>query len=249
MEVIGCRDDIMVYLISKGLDPSLSFKIMEIVRKGKVPLSEEQIQEMLNHGVPQWYIDSCKKIKYMFPKAHAVAYVTMAMRVAWYKVYRPLEYYATYFSTRCDAYDIETMIKGKESIKARFLDIQSRKANYTTAKEVTNKEESILITLESALEMTARGFKFANIDLYKSDSKNFIVDAENNALIPPFSSVDGLGEAAAKSVVEARKNGEFLSIEDLTSRTQLNGTNIKMLEKLGVLKNMQAKNQLELDLF
>ena len=110
-------------------------------------------------------------------------------------------------------------------------------------------EESLLITLESALEMTARGYTFSNIDLYKSDSKNFIVDKETNSIIPPFSSLDGLGEAAAKSVVEARKNGEFLSIEDLTSRTQLNGTNIKMLEKIGVLKNMQAKNQLELDLF
>ena len=248
MEVIGCRDDIMVYLIGKGLDPSLSFKIMESVRKGR-GLTPEFEEEMKKNNVPDWYIASCKKIKYMFPKAHAAAYVTMAMRVAWYKVYRPLEYYAVYFSTRCDAYDIETMIKGKEAIKTRFLDIQARKANFATAKDVTNKEESLLITLESALEMTARGYTFSNIDLYKSDSKNFIVDKETNSLIPPFSSLDGLGEAAAKSVVEARKNGEFLSIEDLTSRTQLNGTNIKMLEKIGVLKNMQAKNQLELDLF
>lgn len=248
MEVIGCRDDIMVYLIKAGLEPSISFKIMESVRKGR-GLSTEFEEEMIKNNVPDWYIASCKKIKYMFPKAHAVAYVTMAMRVAWYKVYRPLEYYAVYFSTRCDAYDIETMIKGKEAIKTRFLDIQSKKANYATAKEVSNKEESLLITLESAIEMTARGYKFANIDLYKSDYKNFIVDSENKALIPPFSAVDGLGEAAAKSVVEARKNGEFLSIEDLTSRTQLNGTNIKVLEKLGVLKDMQPKNQLELDLF
>ena len=248
MEVIGCRDDIMVYLIKKGLDPSLSFKIMEAVRKGK-GLTPEFEEEMVKNNVPDWYIASCKKIKYMFPKAHAVAYVTMAMRVAWFKVYRPLEYYAVYFSTRCDAYDIETMIKGKESIKERFLDIQSRKANFATARDVTNKEESLLTTLESAIEMTARGYKFSNIDLYRSDSKNFLVDEENKALIPPFSALDGLGEAAAKSVVEARKNGEFLSIEDLTARTQLNGTNIKMLEKLGVLKDMQPKNQLELDLF
>lgn len=248
MEVIGCRDDIMVYLIKKGLDPSLSFKIMEAVRKGK-GLTPEFEEEMIKNNVPDWYISSCKKIKYMFPKAHAVAYVTMAMRVAWYKVYRPLEYYAVYFTTRCDAYDIETMIKGKDAIKERFLDIQSRKANYATAKDVTNKEESLLTTLESAIEMTARGFTFSNIDLYKSDAKNFIVDHETKSLIPPFSSLDGLGEAAAKTVIEARKNGEFLSIEDLTARTQLNGTNIKMLEKLGVLKNLQPKNQLELDLF
>lgn len=248
MEVIGCRDDIMVYLIKCGLEPSISFKIMEAVRKGK-GLSPEFEEEMIKHNVPDWYIASCKKIKYLFPKAHAVAYVTMAMRVAWYKVYRPLEYYAVYFSTRCDAYDIETMIQGKEAIKARFLDIQTKKANYNTARDVTNKEESLLITLESAIEMTARGFKFANIDLYRSHYKNFVVDHETNSLIPPFSAVDGLGEAAAKSVVEARENGEFLSIEDLTARTQLNGTNIKVLEKLGVLKDMQPKNQLELDLF
>ena len=248
MNVIGCRDDIMVELIKMGLDPSMSFKIMESVRKGK-GLSPEFEEAMISNNVPDWYIASCKKIKYMFPKAHAVAYVTMAMRVAWYKVYRPLEYYAVYFTTRCDAYDIETMIQGKEAIKAKFLDIQARKANYTTAREVTNKEESLLTTLESAIEMTARGYKFSNIDLYRSDSKNFIVDHETKSLIPPFSAIDGLGEAAAKTVIEARKNGEFLSIEDLTVRTQLNGTNIKMLEKLGVLKDMQAKNQLELDLF
>ena len=248
MNVIGCRDDIMVELIKMGLEPSMSFKIMESVRKGK-GLSPEFEEAMIANNVPDWYIASCKKIKYMFPKAHAVAYVTMAMRVAWFKVYRPLEYYAVYFSTRCDAYDIETMIQGKEAIKTRFLDIQAKKANYTTAKDVSNKEESLLTTLESAIEMTARGYTFSNIDLYKSDSKNFVVDHETNSLIPPFSAIDGLGEAAAKTVIEARKNGEFLSIEDLTMRTQLNGTNIKMLEKLGVLKNMQQRNQLELDLF
>ena len=143
----------------------------------------------------------------------------------------------------------EMLMEGKEAIKAKFLDIQARKANYATARDVTNKEESLLTTLESAIEMTARGYKFSNIDLYRSDSKNFIVDHETKSLIPPFSAIDGLGEAAAKTVIEARKNGEFLSIEDLTQRTQLNGTNIKMLEKLGVLKDMQAKNQLELDLF
>ena len=248
MNVIGCRDDIMVELIKMGLEPSMSFKIMESVRKGK-GLSPEFEEAMISNNVPDWYIASCKKIKYMFPKAHAVAYVTMAMRVAWYKVYRPLEYYAVYFTTRCDAYDIETMIKGKDAIKAKFLDIQARKANYATARDVTNKEESLLITLESAIEMTARGYTFSNIDLYRSDSKKFIVDHETKSLIPPFSAIDGLGEAAARTVIEARKNGEFLSIEDLTARTQLNGTNIKMLEKLGVLKDMQPRNQLELNLF
>ena len=246
-EVIGCRDDIMVVLIQYGLEPSLAFKIMEAVRKGK-GLTPEFEEEMRNHNVPEWYLDSCKKIKYMFPKAHAVAYVTMAIRIAWFKVYRPLEYYATYFSTRCDVFDVETFIKGKDAIKEKFLSIQSRLANYETAKDVSNKEQSLLTTLESALEMTARGYKFSNIDLYKSDASRFVVDHENKALIPPFSALDGLGANVASSVIEARKNGEFLSIEDLTNRTQLNGTIIKTLEKLGVIK-LQETNQMSLDLF
>lgn len=246
-EVIGCRDDIMVVLIQYGLEPSLAFKIMEAVRKGK-GLTPEFESEMRAHNVPEWYLDSCKKIKYMFPKAHAVAYVTMAIRIAWFKVYRPLEYYATYFSTRCDVFDVETFMKGKDAIKDKFLSIQARLANYETAKDVSNKEQSLLTTLESALEMTARGYKFSNIDLYKSDASKFVVDHENKALIPPFSALDGLGANVAASVIEARKNGEFLSIEDLTNRTQLNGTIIKTLEKLGVIK-LQETNQMSLDLF
>ena len=246
-EVIGCRDDIMVVLIQYGLEPSLAFKIMEAVRKGK-GLTPEFEAEMKAHNVPEWYLDSCKKIKYMFPKAHAVAYVTMAIRIAWFKVYKPLEYYATYFSTRCDVFDVETFMKGKDAIKEKFLSIQSRLANYETAKDVSNKEQSLLTTLESALEMTARGYKFTNIDLYKSDASRFVVDHENKALIPPFSALDGLGANVAASVIEARKHGEFLSIEDLTNRTQLNGTIIKTLEKLGVIK-LQETNQMSLDLF
>lgn len=248
MEVIGCRDDIMGYLIKKGLDNSLSFKIMEGVRKGR-GLTPEQENEMKNKKVPDWYIESCKKIKYMFPKAHAVAYVTMALRIAWFKVYKPLEYYATYFSTRCDAFDIETMIKGREAILNKFLEIKKRKENYETSKEVTNKEINIMSSLESALEMTSRGFKFSNIDLYKSDAANFVVDSETNTILPPFSSIDGLGVAAAISIIEARKEQEFISIEDLLKRTQVTNTSVKILEKMGVLKSLQARNQLELDLF
>ncbi|HHU60042.1 TPA: PolC-type DNA polymerase III [bacterium] len=246
METIGCRDDIMGYLIDKGLDNSLSFKIMESVRKGR-GLSPEQEEEMNNKNVPKWYIESCKKIKYMFPKAHAVAYVTMALRVAWFKVYRPLEYYATYFSTRADAFDIDTMIKGYESIKSKYLELESRIKSKDPL--ITNKDVAVASCLENALEMTARGYKFSNINLYKSQAKNFIVDQETRTIIPPFSSIDGLGASAASSVVEARGEREFISIEDLTSRTQLNNTNIKALEKLGVLANLQATNQLELQLF
>ena len=246
-EVIGCRDDIMNVLIQYGLEPSLAFKIMEAVRKGK-GLTPEFEEEMKKHDVPEWYLDSCKKIKYMFPKAHAVAYVTMAIRIAWFKVHMPLEYYATYFSTRCDAFDVETFVKGYDAIKDKFLSIQNRLANYETAKDVTTKEQSLLTTLESAIEMTARGYKFSNIDLYKSDATRFVVDNENKTLIPPFVALDGLGANVAMSVVEARKNGEFLSVEDLANRTQLNGTIIKTLQSLGVIK-LQERNQLSLDLF
>ena len=246
-EVIGCRDDIMNVLIQYGLEPSLAFKIMESVRKGK-GLSAEWEQEMINHNVPDWYLESCKKIKYMFPKAHAVAYVTMAIRIAWFKVHMPLEYYATYFSTRCDVFDVETFVKGYDAIKEKFLSIQNRLANFETAKDVSSKEQSLLTTLESAIEMTARGYSFTNIDLYKSDATRFVVDKENKALIPPFVALDGLGANVAMSVVEARKNGEFLSIEDLANRTQLNGTIIKNLQAMGVIK-LQERNQLSLDLF
>ena len=246
-EVIGCRDDIMNVLIQYGLEPSLAFKIMESVRKGK-GLSAEWEQEMINNNVPDWYLESCKKIKYMFPKAHAVAYVTMAIRIAWFKVHMPLEYYATYFSTRCDAFDVETFVKGYDAIKEKFLSIQNRLANFETAKDVTSKEQSLLTTLESAIEMTARGYSFTNIDLYKSDATRFVVDKENKKLIPPFIALDGLGANVAISVVEARKNGEFLSIEDLANRTQLNGTIIKNLQNMGVIK-LQERNQLSLDLF
>ena len=246
-EVIGCRDDIMNVLIQYGLEPSLAFKIMESVRKGK-GLSAEWEQEMINNNVPDWYLESCKKIKYMFPKAHAVAYVTMAIRIAWFKVHMPLEYYATYFSTRCDAFDVETFVKGYDAIKEKFLSIQNRLANFETAKDVTSKEQSLLTTLESAIEMTARGYSFTNIDLYKSDATRFVVDKENKKLIPPFVALDGLGANVAISVIEARKNGEFLSIEDLANRTQLNGTIIKNLQNMGVIK-LQERNQLSLDLF
>lgn len=248
MEVIGCRDDIMVYLIKKGLDSSLAFKIMEAVRKGR-GLTKEQESEMRKKNVPEWYIESCKKIKYMFPKAHAVAYVTMALRLAWLKVYKPLEYYAVFFSTRCEAFEIDTMIQGREAILTRLLGIRARLSNYATASQVSKKENQLVDTLESALEMTVRGYKFTNIDLYKSDAKNFIIDKENNAIIPPFITVDGLGETAAKSIVEAREDKEFLSIEDLLKRTQLNSTCAKTLEKMGVLDSLQPENQLKLELF
>jgi len=229
--VIGCRDDIMVYLIDKGLPSSMAFKIMEDVRKGKKVKPEYEI-EMKAHNVPQYYIDSCNKIKYMFPKGHATAYVTMALRVGYFKVYYPMEFYTTFFSLRSKQYDIETMIKGEKAIIDKLEEFANKEKN---KQKLSTKEEQIEKTLEVALEMYQRGFIFGNIDLYKSNSTKFIIDHEEHLILPPFNVIDGLGDAAAESVVIARKDGEFKSIEDLSSRTQLNKTNIEKLTDLGVI--------------
>ena len=244
--VIGCRDDIMVYLLHKGLPPKLAFTIMESVRKGK-GLKDEWIPEMKANGVEDWYIDSCLKIKYMFPKAHATAYVMMAIRIAWFKVHRPQVYYCMFFSIRCDAYDIETMIKGEQAIRRKMQDINDRLKNNETKNDVSKKDKDIYNTLELALEMVLRGYYFTNIDLMRSTSKEFIVDPENsNYIIPPFTSIDGLGESVADTVVEARKQGPFLSKEDLLRRTSLSSTLVKKLESMGVLEGMQEENQMSL---
>ena len=244
--VIGCRDDIMVYLLHKGLRPKLAFTIMESVRKGK-GLKDEWLPEMKENGVEDWYIESCKKIKYMFPKAHAVAYVMMAIRIAWFKVHQPQYYYCMFFSIRCDAYDIETMIQGEQSIRKKMQEIDLKLHDSQRKNEVTKKDKDTYSTLELALEMTLRGYYFSNINLMRSSSRDFIVDPDRpNYIIPPFTSIDGLGESVADTVVEARKNGGFLSKEDLARRTSLSQTLIKKLETMGVLEGLQDENQLSL---
>ncbi|MGL5540494.1 MAG: PolC-type DNA polymerase III, partial [Erysipelotrichaceae bacterium] len=252
-EVIGCRDDIMVYLMHKGLKPKTAFDIMEFVRKGK-GLKDEWIPIMKEHNVEDWYIDSCRKIKYMFPKAHAVAYVLMAVRIAWFKVHYPQYYYAVYFSIRCDAYDIDAMIQGESAIRARMSEIKRKMDNPETKNEVSKKEKDTYSCLELALEMHMRGLYFTNIDLMRSQSKTFIVDPERpNYLIPPFTSIDGLGESVGDSVIEARNATDehgnikaFLSKEDLLQRTSLNGTHLKRFEQMGVVSHLQDENQLSL---
>ncbi|MHA6251261.1 PolC-type DNA polymerase III [Oceanobacillus sp. CAU 1775] len=236
-EVIGCRDDIMVYLMQKGLDPALAFKIMEFVRKGK-GLQDEWIVEMKKHGVPDWYIESCKKIKYMFPKAHAAAYVLMAVRIAYFKVHHPILFYAAYFTVRAGDFDLETMIKGSGALKEKILTISSK------GNDATPKEKSLMTVLEVALEMCERGFAFKKVDLYKSSATEFIVDGDS--LLPPFNAVDGLGTNAALNIVEARKNGEFLSKEDLHERSKIPKTVLETLDQLGCLTGMAEKNQLSL---
>ena len=245
-EVIGCRDDIMVYLIEKGLPNKDAFDIMECVRKGKSPavFPEKKYEELMKeYNVPQWYIDSCKKIKYMFPKAHAVAYVLSAIRVAWWKLYYPREYYAVYFSTRCDFFDIETLVAGKDAILSRRKEIEMLREN----RQSSNKDEGLWDVFEIALEMIDRGFHFSPLNLEKSDANKFILDPDDpSGLLPPFSSVDSLGESVANTVIEARKHGSFLSKEDVIKRTKLNNSHIKQLTKMGVFDGMQEENQLSL---
>ncbi|WP_086347415.1 PolC-type DNA polymerase III [Candidatus Enterococcus clewellii] len=242
-EVIGCRDDIMVYLIHAGLDDGMAFKIMETVRKGlwnKIPdeLREEYLKAMRENNVPDWYIDSCSKIKYMFPKAHAAAYVLMALRVAYFKVYFPILYYCAYFSVRADDFDLVAMSQGKDATKARMKEIQDK------GLEASTKEKNLLTVLELANEMLERGYKFSMIDLYKSDAENFVIDGDT--LIAPFRAVPSLGLNVANAIVEARQDREFLSKEDLATRGKVSKTLIEYMNDNGVLKDLPDENQLSL---
>ena len=242
-EVIGCRDDIMVYLMYHGVEPIKAFKIMEFVRKGRASKDPEtwktHVALMEEAGIEKWFIDSCGKIKYMFPKAHAAAYVISAFRIAWFKVHMPALYYATYFSARITDYDIEVMIKGYSAIKSRMEEIVNK------GYEASNKESSILETLKLALEATARGIKFLPIDLNESEATTFKVKSETE-MYPPFSSIDGLGDTVAKNIVEERKKKAFLSIEEVQKRAKVSGTLIDKMRTMGIFDGMQESNQLSL---
>lgn len=248
--VIGCRDDIMVYLMHAGLDPKMAFTIMERVRKGMwLKISEEErngyIEAMKANNVPEWYIESCGKIKYMFPKAHAAAYVMMALRVAYFKVHHPIYYYCAYFSIRAKAFDIKTMGAGLDAIKRKMQEITEKRKN----NEASNVEIDLYTTLEIVNEMWERGFKFGKLDLYRSDATEFIIDGDT--LIPPFVAMDGLGENVAKQLVRARQEGEFLSKTELRKRGGLSSTLVEKMDEMGILGNMPEDNQLSLfdDLF
>lgn len=243
-EVIGCRDDIMVDLIQMGLEPKQAFTIMESVRKGK-GLKDEWIESMKANNVPDWYIDSCLKIKYMFPKAHAVAYVMMAVRIAWFKVHMPRAYYCMFFSIRCDAYDISTMIAGEEAIRQRMTDI--RRAREDKTQKVSDKELAIYDTLELALEMACRGYRFANVSINRSAANEFIMDPDDDkSIIPPFTSLDGLGDNVGKSIVKAREERPFLSKEDVLKRTQLSKSLLDRLDMMNALEGLDDENQMTL---
>ena len=241
-EVIGCRDDIMTYLISKGVPSNIAFATMEDVRKGK-KVKEEFAKILRANNVPEWYIESCNKIKYMFPKAHAVAYVTMAVRVGFFKLYHPLEFYAVWFSARCKQYDIKPMLEGKEGIIRRYEELKQKK---NSREKLSPKEVEIMKMLTVAIEMAERGIKFEKPLLYKSHATEFMVDHENNALICPFIVIDNLGDSAAESVVEERQKGKFSSKEDLLKRTKLSSTNVEALSEIGTLDGLGESDQMSL---
>lgn len=236
-EIIACRDDIMVYLIYKGLEPGRAFKIMEGVRKGK-GLKPEDIDEMKDHDVPDWYIASCQKIKYMFPKAHAVAYVTMAFRIAWFKINFPEAFYATFFTVRADEFDIEVILQGKEACRKMIDEIENK------GNEASAKEKNLITILELAVEMYCRGILLRPIDLWHSDATRFSVTP--TGLLPPFAAIPGLGEAAARNITVLREGQGILSIEDLRVQAKLSKTIIEILGKLGCLEGLPEENQLSL---
>lgn len=235
--VIGTRDDIMLALIRYGVEKSHAFKIMEMVRKGK-GLTPDFEAEMREANVPDWYIDSCKKIKYMFPKAHAAAYVMSAIRIGWYKVHMPLSFYAGYWSAAPGGFDGELAIKGKETILQTLSEIKSK------GKEATQKDNETYSSMMMAYEFLARGFKFLPVDIYHSDSKYFL--PEDGKIRLPFSSLPGLGEAAAQRIVESREDGEFFSVEDLRERTGISKAVIEILQNHGALAGLSETSQISL---
>jgi len=236
-QVICARDDIMLYLISKGVQPKLSFTIMESVRKGK-GLKPEWEEEMRAHDVPEWYVDSCKKIKYMFPKAHAVAYVMMAFRIAWFKVHKPKAFYSAYFSIRAKGFDASVMTHGDNVVVNKIEELSRRD-------KISAAEKDMLVTLEVCHEFYRRGLKFDDMDLYKSDAVDFIIT--ENGLLPPFTSIPGLGEVAARSIMEQRKIREFLSVEEMQSRcAKVSKAVVELLDENGALGNIPKSSQMSL---
>ena len=243
-EVIGCRDDIMVYLMYHGLEPIKAFKIMEFVRKGKAskPKEREQWLEyeqlMKDSGIEPWFIDSCSKIKYMFPKAHAAAYVISAFRIAWVKVHKPVYYYASWLSSKATDVNVDAMIKGYKAIKDTLIEINNKE-------DSTNKDAGVFESLHVCLEATARGINFLNVDLYNSESNVWKVKDDKN-IYPPFSAIDGLGDTVAKNIVEERNKQKFISIEDFQRRCKVSGTLIDKMRLMGIFEGMDETNQLSL---
>jgi DNA polymerase-3 subunit alpha (Gram-positive type) len=242
---VGCRDDIMLYLIQQGMEPKTAFKIMEAVRKGKVKKGGFQdgwVEDMQKHSVPDWYIDSLAKIGYLFPKAHAVAYVMMAFRIAWFKVHRPLAFYAAFFSIRAKAFDATIMCRGMDTVKAKLKEIRGKMDD----KAASAVEEDTYTTLEVVYEFYLRGLTFRSIDIYRSEATRFLMDGED-ALIPPFTAIPGLGETAAQSIVEQRVGKDFVSIEEFSDACpKVSKTHIEQLKLAGAFDDMPETSQITL---
>ena len=242
-DTIGCRDDIMVYLMYNGVKPLKAFKIMEFVRKGKASKDPEtwkdHVKTMQEANIPEWFIGSCQKIKYMFPKAHAAAYVISAFRIAWYKVHMPVYFYASWYSSKATDVEVESMIKGYDAVKRKLEDILAK------GYEATNKENGQAESLKIALEATARGMKFLPIDLYESEATTWKVKSDTE-IYPPFSAIDGLGDTVAKNIVAEREKGKFISIEDVQHRAKISQTLIDKMKEMGILEGLPDSNQLSL---
>jgi len=248
-DIIGCREELITKLMGYNMDGTNAFKITEYVRKSYrgreakmadsrwLPLKEELTKAEYN--IPEWFVVSVETMEYMFPKAHATAYVMSALRIAWFKVYYPLYYYAAYFSVRCADFDIEIMIKGYDAIRNKIIELENK------GYDATNKETSVVEVLKVALEATARGFVFDNINILESDSMKFLIK-DGNTLIPPFRTIDGLGDVVSKTIVEEREKGEFLSIDDLQKRGKISSTLIDKMRLMGMLDGMDESSQLSL---
>ena len=239
-EVIGTRDSIMTYLLYKNVEPKDAFQIMEDTRKGKAPktFTPERIQMLKDHNVPQWYIDSCLKIKYMFPKAHAAAYVISAIRLGWYKVYRPLEFYAAYLSVAPGGFESSMVANGKSGILSQISELEAK------GNEANQKEKQQIVALQLAYECLARGIEFLPVDLMKSDSFKFL--PEDGKIRLPFSSIPKIGDEAAVKIVDVRNGGNIFSVEDFQQCSRLSSTVIRILEENGVFSNLAKTNQISI---
>ena len=229
----------MMYLIHNGIEPLLSFKTMEKVRKGK-GIADDVVEKLRAGGIPEWYIESCQKIKYLFPRAHATAYVMMAYRIAFCKVHYPLAYYAAYFSIRAEEFDANVVAKGKDFVKKQIDELEA----IAKEQKLDAKQSATLIVLQLAWEFYLRGFDCQLVDIYRSDAEKFII--EGDSLLPPLSSLSGMGIKAAESIVEARKAGVFTSIENLRRRSGISKTNIDILRDHGCFAGMSESDQVSL---
>ncbi|MCF7925545.1 MAG: PolC-type DNA polymerase III, partial [Candidatus Izimaplasma sp.] len=242
--VIGCRDDIMVYLIQNNMPQEIAFEISEFIRKGKAQFQPDKwegyITIMKQHNIPDWYIWSCGKIKYMFPKAHATAYVMMALRIAWFKYYHPILFYSAYFSKRASDFDIYAFLGGEYEIRKRMNEIDEQ------GNRATDRDKRLYTILEIALEMVKRGFGFKTIDINESDATEFKITEDQKQLLLPFITVDGLGLKVANSIVEAREEEPFKTQEDIKTRTNLSKTVFNKLDMLDVFEGIPEDSQMNL---